>query len=285
VDYRVGYLTPPAVGPDATVISLDFGTGRALPREIGVVAVRGELRDALARLTEALSHGRAPRDGVWLAEATRERDAFHATLLKQKSGEPPNTGRAVVEGLRGEIDPDTYALVDGGNISQWFHIMMNDRYPGWWMTCGRSAVVGWGFPAAAAVSALNPGRRVLLLSGDGAATFTIAEIETAVRQRLPYVAVVADDSAWGIVVSGSRRRGTQTVASELGEVRFAEVARAFGARGVRVDDPSRLGAEIQAGFDPGEVTVLHVPIATGGPPGLTSTDTPGRSAGYPLPSP
>jgi thiamine pyrophosphate-dependent acetolactate synthase large subunit-like protein len=171
----------------------------------------------------------------------------------------------VVGAIREAITDDTFVLVDGGNIGQWFHMSVCDRYPSRWLTCGRSAVVGWGFPGAAAVRSLYPKRPVLLLSGDGSATFTLAEIEPAVRQNLPYVAVVADDSAWGIVVSGCRKREQPPVACQLGPLDFAKVAEGFGARGVRVENPMKLPAAIHAGFESGQVTVIHCPVCLGGP--------------------
>lgn len=160
---------------------------------------------------------------------------------------------------------ETFLLVDGGNIGQWFHMALCNRYPARWMTCGASGVIGWGIPSAMAVRSLYPDKPILLLSGDGSATFAIAELEAAVRQELPFVCIVADDSAWGIVISNTRKRGETPVACELGQIRFDQVAEGFGARGVRIEDPQKLAGAIKAGFAADRPTLIHVPIATGGP--------------------
>ena len=81
--------------------------------------------------------------------------------------------------------------MDGGNIGQWVHMAMADRYPERWITCGASGGIGWGIPGAMAVRSLFPKDPILVLSGDGSATFTIAELETATRQGLPFVCVIA----------------------------------------------------------------------------------------------
>ena len=60
-------------------------------------------------------------------------------------------------------------------------------------------------PGALAARAAYPDAPVILLSGDGAFTFTVAELECAARQKLPFVAVVADDQQWGISVTGHMR--------------------------------------------------------------------------------
>ena len=111
-------------------------------------------------------------------------------------------------------EQDPVFLLDGGSIGRWAHMILFDRHPAHWLTCGASGVVGWGLPGAIAAKLAHPERPVLLLSGDGSAGFTVTEIETALRFHTPYVGVIADDSAWGIVVDGQRE--DKRIASELG---------------------------------------------------------------------
>ena len=108
---------------------------------------------------------------------------------------------------------------------------------------------------------------MLLLSGDGAFGFTITEIESAVRQRLPFVAVVANDSAWGIVVCEQRRRFGEegVVSSRTGVIRFDRVAEALGANGIRIEDPKELTSAIKEGFSADRPTIIDVPISIIGP--------------------
>ena len=106
----------------------------------------------------------------------------------------------------------------------------------------------------------------MLLSGDGAACFGIAELESASRQHIPFVAVIADDSAWGIVASGEMGSQGFTTVSELGDVDYVGVARGFGAYAVRAESPDEIVAAVQEGFRRQDrPTVVHVPIAVRGP--------------------
>jgi acetolactate synthase I/II/III large subunit len=268
VDYRIGYLEPPAVLPSARVVRVDVDPATMCHGVNPDLALLGDPKRVMGQMLAGLNGVSSRNDSKWLEEATRRRDVFYEGFSAKGAAEGEPTGKDVVLAMGEAITDETHLLVDGGNIGQWFHMLMHDRYPARWVTCGRSGVVGWGVPSAAAVSSLNPGRRVLLLSGDGASTFTIAEIENAVRQNLPYVAVIADDCAWGIVVSGSNRRDQPAVGSKLGSIKFDEVARGFGARGVRVDDISLLPGEVEKGFDSKQVTIIHVPIQSGGPTDL-----------------
>ena len=107
----------------------------------------------------------------------------------------------------------------------------------------------------------------MLLAGDGAFTFTPAEIECAVRQKLPFVVLVADDEAWGITQSGHRDKYGEPITSSLGPIDFVKLAEAFGARGVRAETPDKLVRTLRDGLDSGEVTVIHAPIVGGSPAG------------------
>jgi acetolactate synthase-1/2/3 large subunit len=110
-----------------------------------------------------------------------------------------------------------------------------------------------------------PERPVVLLSGDGSFTFAPAEIECAVRQGLPFVAIVADDQAWGITRAGHEAKYGEAISSTLGPIDFVGMAQAFGARGVKAQSEEEIREELRSGVEAGEVTVIHVPIVGGNP--------------------
>jgi acetolactate synthase-1/2/3 large subunit len=103
---------------------------------------------------------------------------------------------------------------------------------------------------------------VLLLSGDGSAGFTLAEIETALRFGTPYVAVIACDDAWGI--EADSRPPERRQATTLGPIRFDRVAEALGARGVFIETPAQIGPAVARALEEATVTVIHVPTQLAG---------------------
>jgi acetolactate synthase-1/2/3 large subunit len=88
-----------------------------------------------------------------------------------------------------------------------------------------------------------------------------------VRQNTPFVGIVADDRAWGIVVDGqvSAYGPDGLMASTLGPVDYALVAQGFGALGLRATTPQGLTEAVKTGLDSGRPTLIQVPIAVGGP--------------------
>jgi len=268
VDYRVGYMKPPAISARAHVLRIDCQPGEINQGVSPDVGLLGDPAVVLAQVCDEWQRRRLAARTDWLREAQKRNAQYRARWAKPPAA-PPMTGQHLVEALRPVLADDTIFLVDGGNIGQWAHVLLWDRYPGGWLTCGASGVVGWGLPGAIAAKLLHPDRPVLLLSGDGAIGFTIAELEIAVRHQVPIVVVVADDQAWGIVASGQKRSLGEPIASLLGPVDYAKVAQGFGARGVTVRTPDELTAAARQALGADRPTVIEVPLALLGPTDLT----------------
>jgi acetolactate synthase-1/2/3 large subunit len=263
-DYRVGQLRPPVVREEARVIRIHADAARLRQGLEAHPSILGAPGTLLAQLAEACRRRGCPPAAAWLAEARQRRDAYRARCLRAAEGLRGVSGRDVVQAVFQALPEDGVLLVDAGNIGQWVHQLL-DRYPGHWVTCGASGVVGWGLPGALAARALFPERPVVLLSGDGSFTFTVAELECAARQGLHFVSVVADDEQWGISVTGQVKRYGQPLYSLLGPTRLDRVAEGFGCRGVRVERQEELAPPIREALTLSVPSVLHVPIVPGSP--------------------
>ena len=265
-DYRVGQYSAPALSDDAFVIRVHSDPAYLYGGVETDLSIQGAPGSVLLQLAEALGQLDSQPNSEWLATTRQWRDDFKSAAIesagKLKGG--PN-GADVVSAIGEVLTDDTVLLVDGGNIGQWFHQLLLERYPSHWVTCGRSGVIGFGIPGALASRALYPDSPVILLSGDGSFTFTVAELECASRQGLPFVAVVADDERWGISVSGHKKMYGETLYSTLGPTRLDKVAEGFGCVGVRVEKKEDLVPALRQALTEDRPTVIHVPIAFGGP--------------------
>jgi acetolactate synthase-1/2/3 large subunit len=239
-DYRVGYLRPPAVRADVRILT-----------------TRGAWDKLPVRAHEA-----------WLSQCAGRYEMFHRGVLeraRQQSGSALHACH-LIEAIAAVLERDPVVLVDGGSIGQWaHHLLCHDRYPGDWLTCGRSGVVGWGIGGAMAARLAYPQRPVILLSGDGAFTFNVADLECAARQKLGFVAIVADDQGWGITRAGHVRQFGEPVASSLGPIAFDRLAESLGARGMRATTPQAVRESLARAIEEPGVTVIHAPIAGGNP--------------------
>jgi acetolactate synthase-1/2/3 large subunit len=263
VDYRLGYGRPPVCSRNVRWIRVDYEPSeinRTIIPDIGIV---GDTRSVLLQMTEEVRRIGKWENDEWLSEVRQS----HAKLLSRwenvgHENVCPVPAMRICREIKKFLDRDVTFLLDGGNIGRWAHMLLFDRHPAHWFTCGASGIIGWGLPGAIAIKLAKPDKPVLLLSGDGSAGFTVTEIETALRFNTPYVAVVAHDSAWGIVADG--QRDDRRVASEFGVIRFDKVAEALGARGVFIENPNDLYPAIERGLNEDTVTFIHVPTQLAG---------------------
>jgi len=267
-DYRVGQFAPPGLADDAVTIRIhadETQLRRGLERDL---SLHGSPATVLEQLAEACRELDCPPAGEWLAESRSRRDACRQQCLDAagRLGEGIN-GADVVLAVGEVLTDETVLLVDGGNIGQWCHQLLWDRCPGHWVTCGASGVVGWGLPGAMAARALYPDRPVILVSGDGSFTFTVAELECAARQDLPFVAIVADDQLWGISVTVHEQTYGEALYSTLGPTRLDLVAEGFNCNGVRIEAVEELVPALVDALAADRPTVIHVPIVPGWPGG------------------
>jgi acetolactate synthase-1/2/3 large subunit len=247
VDYRSGYLQPPAVRADARIV--DVG-------------------QAWNALDDACQASCIFPFGDWLMHCVSLRDRFRDDVASRGQEQARAGLHAVhiIRAIESVLPLNPVLLIDGGSIGQSAHqLLCSDRYPGDWLTCGRSGVVGWGLGGAMAARLAFPNRPIILLSGDGAFTFNVADLESAARQHLGFVALVADDQGWSITRTGHVRQFGAPIASSLGFIACDQLASALGARGVRASTPEEIGQHLRTGLEDPGVTVIHVPIVGGNP--------------------
>ena len=266
-DYRVGYLQAPAIAEGCRVIRVDAAPERLASGRRPDLAIHADPASFLEDLHDECTERQLDGFEPWLADIQGRAARFSEQILSAVDRDAGLHALDITEALEDLVTPDAVLVVDGGNIGQWFHQTLGrHNYSGRVLTCGASGVVGFGVAGAMAAKAGFPNRPVVLISGDGASAFNIADLERAARQDLPFVMIVADDRAWGIVASGHRAEYGELMHCELGEIDFAELARSLGALGTRADDADGLRSALSQALSESLPCIIHVPIQ-GGMPG------------------
>ena len=148
------------------------------------------------------------------------------------AGPGVHPGRAVAA-LQRVLPPDAILTTDAGNFGLWPARGYEFRQPGTFLG-PTSGAMGYGLPAAIAASLCRPRRAVVALCGDGGTAMLMAELETAVREGARPVLLVFDNRRFGTIAMHQSGEGRDHVATELGPIDFAAVARACGAQGTTV---------------------------------------------------
>jgi acetolactate synthase-1/2/3 large subunit len=84
------------------------------------------------------------------------------------------------------------------------------------------------------------------------------ELETAVRNNLPFTAVIMNNGGWGNIRHEQGRQFSETNATELSVASYEKIAEAFGGHGERVDDAAQVGPAIRRAIDSGKPAVVNV---------------------------
>jgi len=140
--------------------------------------------------------------------------------------------------------------------------VIRPRGPGRWLDPGPLGCLGVGAPFALAVKKLRPDHKVLVISGDGAFGLNGLELDSAVRQRLPFVVVVGNDAQWGqirnpqIQFFGENR----APATKLAPTRYDHVAEAVGGYGELVEAPDEVGPALRRAFASDLPAVINVSL-------------------------
>jgi acetolactate synthase-1/2/3 large subunit len=252
--------------------------GRNRPVSIAVLA---DAKRFLARLAEALAGRAMPiaerRKAVAaLAEdKAADRAALDAVLAKRSA---PMVTAHVGVAAREAFADDAIAVFDGGNAAVWGNFYTELRTPNSQLATAHFGHLGAGVGQALGAAVAAPDRQVFCILGDGAMAFQMQEIETAVRNDLAPVFLVCADRQWGMVkinqkvalgpvketfklALGPDHEGT--VNTELGEIRWDDVARAMGAHGERVAHPDELGPALRRCLEARRCAVVHVDVDPG----------------------
>lgn len=173
------------------------------------------------------------------------------------TGPGVNPGR-VVTTLGHLLPAEAIVTTDAGDFGTWAARGLRFRRPGTFL--GSSAgPMGYGLPAAIGATLARPGRLGVALAGDGGFAMTMAEIETAVRERAHVVALVFDNSRYGMIYRQQEQRGSATgVATRLGQVDFAAVAEACGALGLSVNSDDEFEPALRQALEAGRPAVIHL---------------------------
>src|SRR5439155_1040443 len=124
--------------------------------------------------------------------------------------------------------------------------------PGTWLDPGPYGCLGTGMGYAMGARLTYPDRQVCVLMGDGASGFSLMDVESLVRQRLPVVIVVGNNGIWGLEKHPMRAMYGYDVAADLQPgLRYDDVVRALGGAGETVAKAADLGPALERAFAAG----------------------------------
>jgi acetolactate synthase-1/2/3 large subunit len=251
-----------------TVIHLDIVAeefGRTYAPSIALWGdVREGVRDLAAALQGDAGRLRAER-ADYAREVTRRMADWRAGAAGRLTSReaPINVARLLYE-LNARMPENGILVADGGFAAHWAGLIYDTKQPGRGFVPDRGfAAIGYGLPGAIGATLAGKGRPVVALTGDGGFNMSLGELETARRMGLSFAVVVFNNAASGYVKALQHLMyGAGAYQScDLAETNYAEVARALGCIGIRVERPEELGAAFEKGLaNNGQPVVIDVVV-------------------------
>lgn len=131
--------------------------------------------------------------------------------------------------------PDNTTLVaDGGDFVATASYTLKPRHPLSWLDPGVFGTLGVGGGFALGAKICNAKDEVWIIYGDGSSAFSIAEIDTMVRHKLPAIILIGNDASWSQIARDQLDILKDDVATVLAYSSYEKIGEAFGAKGKTV---------------------------------------------------
>jgi acetolactate synthase-1/2/3 large subunit len=262
LDFRLGYGRFGGAGaPPAQVVHLADSPGQVSTHARLAGSAAGDLTAVLDGVRAAWeSLPSRPSVAEWAAElrALAESAAADDGPLLASNADPIHPGRIYGE-LLPRLADDAVVVGDGGDFVSFAGRFVEPSRPGGWLDPGPFGCLGTGAGYAMAARLVRPSAQVVLLWGDGAAGFSLMDVDTMVRHALPVVMVVANNGEWGLEKHPMQALFGYDVAARLRpETAYDAVVAALGGAGETVTDPAALGPALDRAFASGVPYLLNV---------------------------
>ncbi len=248
LDFRLGFGK---FGSAKVLHVVDAGEDRPSPADLTLV---GDLRASLA----ALAAGPAA-DAPWvsgLRDRARAAVAADQPLLTSQA-DLIHPARIYGE-LLARLTADTTVIGDGGDFVSFAGRFIEPEQPGRWLDPGPYGCLGTGPGYALAAGLTYPGSPVVLLLGDGAAGFSLMDVDTLVRHGIPVAIVMGNNAAWGLEKVSMQMLYGYDVIADLASTPYDQVVTALGGAGETVTEPAKIGPALDRALAAGVPYLVNV---------------------------
>ncbi|HST70000.1 MAG TPA: biosynthetic-type acetolactate synthase large subunit [Solirubrobacterales bacterium] len=272
--------------PHAKVIHIDIDPAE-ISKNVGAhIPIVGDVKQVLPKLTReyrALQTDSGRLEAwwtqirAWLQDHPLHYDASTDGTIKPQS---------MVETLHKVTNGEAIVASDVGQHQMWAAQYYGFDQPRKWINSGGLGTMGFGLPAAIGAKVACPDEIVTCISGDGSLIMNIQELATCVTENIPVKVFLMNNGYMGMVrqwqqLFWDRRYSSVEMGASPDWVKLAE---AFGATGLRVEDPADLESTMRAAIEADGPALVDIrvtqeenvyPMIAPGNPAREMTEAPG----------
>ncbi|MBQ7447594.1 MAG: biosynthetic-type acetolactate synthase large subunit [Eubacterium sp.] len=213
---------------DAKILQFDVDPAEINKNIQTDVAVIGDVKEILKKINEKMPQLSHP---LWLAHVAELKEKY--PLFYSYEG---LSGPWMIEEIYRQKKDDVIILAEVGQHQMWAAQYYKYAKPRTFLTSGGLGTMGFGLGASIGAQIGNPDKQVINIAGDGCFRMNMNELATAVRQQLPLIEIIVNNSVLGMVHQWQglfyEKRYSHTILND--SVDYVKLAEAMGAEAVRV---------------------------------------------------
>lgn len=238
-DFRLDYGRH--IGGRATLVAINLSRDDATRNRRPTIATIAPPDRVLTALAEQMPA--QPDRASWFS-MLRSREALRDGEIAERAAMVTAAGTlnplAVCRAIDRLLPDDAILVADGGDFVATASYTVRPRGALSWLDPGVFGTLGVGAGFVLGAHAARPSAPLVAVYGDGAFGFSLADIDTWVKQRVPVVAIVGNDGRWAQIARDQVALLGSAVGTVLGRTAYHAVADGLGALGLVVTDPASL---------------------------------------------
>ena len=257
VGYDIVEYAPQRINPTKSTPILHINTTPAHINKYYQTAceVVGDISDSLHRITLRTHRSQEPTAALAIREKlVAEQESFAADDAF------PMKPQRILCDVRKALCPGDILLSDVGAHKMWVARHYNCYRPKTCLISNGFATMGFSLPGALAAKLVSPDKRVLVVTGDGGFMMNSQELETAVREHLPFVVLVFVDNGYGLIKWKGMDRFGETHCCDFTNPDLVRYAEAMHCKGYRISAASELLPTLEDAFAQDVPAVIECPV-------------------------
>ncbi len=238
---------------DKKIVHIDMSPAEVDAHYIVSVGVTGDISISLREIADRAT----PNDANY-SKALREDILRESQVYKDDKSFPPKPQKILAD-LRDIMGEDDIVISDVGAHKLWVARVYPCYKPNTCIISNGFASMGIGVPGAIAAKLLCPERKVVTVTGDGGFLMNSQELETAVREGVPFVSLIFHDKSYSLIEIKQQITFGRKSHVNFGNPDFVKFAESFGAIGFRIEAAGELKPVLEEAFSKDKPVIIDCP--------------------------
>ena len=164
----------------------------------------------------------------------------------------------ILDSLRNGMPKETISVWDMTQMGYYSRAAFKTYSTSTYFDSGYSGNLGWAFPTAIGAKVAKPDTPVVSVSGDGGFMYNVQELSTAVKYGINIIGVIFNDGYYGNVRRDLELDWGGDYETSFVNPDFAKMAETYGAKGITVEDATKVDEAIEEAIAANKPTLIDV---------------------------